>query len=212
MDEMKTFLIRSLRSGGYGVVEMDTPEEAKRAIDTEVETYLDGRRIFIREDQHREPPRYVQTPNMRPPYRGGAGFGFDERYDDRDRRYYDRRDDDRRDYDRRDYDRRDYDRRDREYSPPRGRDPYARRQSRAPRESMIYVGNISYETTWATLKDTFRVIGPVARADVMTDPATGRSRGSGTVLFERPEDARRAIDEFDQKELDGRRIQVREYY
>lgn len=46
----------------------------------------------------------------------------------------------------------------------------------------LYVGNLSFETTWADLKDHFRTAGDVERADVMMD-SSRRSKGWGTVRF-----------------------------
>lgn len=46
----------------------------------------------------------------------------------------------------------------------------------------LYVGNLSFETTWADLKDHFRSAGEVERADVMMD-SSRRSKGWGTVRF-----------------------------
>lgn len=49
----------------------------------------------------------------------------------------------------------------------------------------LYVGNLSFETTWADLKDHFRSAGEVERADVMMD-SSRRSKGWGTVRFRTP--------------------------
>lgn len=49
----------------------------------------------------------------------------------------------------------------------------------------LYVGNLSFETTWADLKDHFRTAGEVERADVMMD-GSRRSKGWGTVRFSTP--------------------------
>ena len=49
----------------------------------------------------------------------------------------------------------------------------------------LYVGNLSFETTWADLKDHFRTAGEVERADVMMD-SSRRSKGWGTVRFRTP--------------------------
>ena len=56
---------------------------------------------------------------------------------------------------------------------------------RAPRESgcRVYVGNLSYETSWQTLKDHFREAGNVVHADVMQEPS-GRSKGCGLVTLD----------------------------
>lgn len=49
----------------------------------------------------------------------------------------------------------------------------------------LYVGNLSFETTWADLKDHFRTAGEVERADVTVD-GSRRSKGWGTVRFSTP--------------------------
>ncbi|CAM9466731.1 unnamed protein product, partial [Sphacelaria rigidula] len=73
----------------------------------------------------------------------------------------------------------------------------------------LYVGNLSFETTWADLKDHFRSSGEVERADVMMD-SSRRSKGWGTVRFRTPEEAQTAIQELNGTELGSRQIEVRE--
>eukprot|EP00752_Nemacystus_decipiens_P011923 g10573.t1 len=73
----------------------------------------------------------------------------------------------------------------------------------------LYVGNLSFETTWADLKDHFRTAGEVERADVMMD-GSRRSKGWGTVRFSTPEEAQTAIQELNGTELGSRQIEVRE--
>ncbi|CAN0340125.1 unnamed protein product, partial [Hapterophycus canaliculatus] len=73
----------------------------------------------------------------------------------------------------------------------------------------LYVGNLSFETTWADLKDHFRSSGEVERADVMMD-GSRRSKGWGTVRFSTPEEAQTAIQELNGTELGSRQIEVRE--
>jgi len=72
----------------------------------------------------------------------------------------------------------------------------------------IYVGNLSYATSWQDLKDCFRSFGSVVHAAIMEHD--GRSRGCGIVEFSRPEDAARAIEEMADSELDGRPLIIRE--
>eukprot|EP00126_Sphaerothecum_destruens_P003405 Sdes_comp17144_c0_seq1m6312 len=71
----------------------------------------------------------------------------------------------------------------------------------------IFVGNISYATSWQDLKDIFRNVGNIVRADVLMTP-DGRSRGQGIVLFETEEDAAKAIEVYDHTEVGGRPIHV----
>eukprot|EP00238_Polyblepharides_amylifera_P000799 CAMPEP_0196570578 /NCGR_PEP_ID=MMETSP1081-20130531/721_1 /TAXON_ID=36882 /ORGANISM="Pyramimonas amylifera, Strain CCMP720" /LENGTH=219 /DNA_ID=CAMNT_0041887103 /DNA_START=38 /DNA_END=697 /DNA_ORIENTATION=+ len=73
-----------------------------------------------------------------------------------------------------------------------------------------YVMNLSWDTTWQTLKDHFRQVGTVVYADVMTDVHSGRSKGAGIVEFEHADEALQAISTLSNSELDGRSILVRE--
>ena len=73
----------------------------------------------------------------------------------------------------------------------------------------VYVGNLSWETTWQDLKDHFRAAGEVSHADVMQEH-DGRSKGCGIVSFARAGDAANAIATLNQTELGGRVIFVRE--
>ncbi|KAL6877249.1 RNA-binding domain-containing protein [Trichoderma longibrachiatum] len=76
----------------------------------------------------------------------------------------------------------------------------------------IYVANLPYNVGWQDLKDLFRQaarIGGVLRADVHTGP-DGRPKGSGIVVFESPDDARSAIQQFNGYDWQGRLLEVRE--
>lgn len=72
----------------------------------------------------------------------------------------------------------------------------------------IYVGNLPYSFRWQDLKDEFKKIGNVVRADIMED-YRGYSKGSGTVEFETPEEAQLAIEKYNGFELGGRIVNVR---
>ena len=71
----------------------------------------------------------------------------------------------------------------------------------------LFVGNLSFDTTWRELKDHFRQCGDVERADVRF--SDGKSRGFGTVRFYKKEDAEAAIARLNGVELQGRAIEVR---
>eukprot|EP01039_Chlorochromonas_danica_P006319 gene6319-6968_t len=73
----------------------------------------------------------------------------------------------------------------------------------------LYVGQLPFDVAWQDLKDHFKTIGPVLRADVALD-ASGRSRGFGFVEYENAEDATRAIAQLNESVFGGRRIYVRE--
>ncbi len=74
----------------------------------------------------------------------------------------------------------------------------------------LYVGGLSYDTTEATLKDTFAQAGTVESAVIIIDKMTNRSKGFGFVEMATDEEAKKAIETFDGKELDGRTIKVNE--
>lgn len=74
----------------------------------------------------------------------------------------------------------------------------------------LFVGNLPFSTEEGTLQDLFAQAGQVESVRVMRDQATGRSRGFGFVEMATDDDARAAIEKFNETELDGRRIAVNE--
>lgn len=74
----------------------------------------------------------------------------------------------------------------------------------------LYVGGLSYNTTQQGLQDAFAQAGTVSSATILTDKMTGRSRGFGFVEMENDEEALKAIDMWNGKELDGRTLTVNE--
>lgn len=75
-------------------------------------------------------------------------------------------------------------------------------------ERKLFVGGISWDTTEESLKEFFEQIGEVEEAKIITDRMTGKSKGFGFVTMKNAEDANKAIEELDGKELDGRAIAV----
>ena len=73
----------------------------------------------------------------------------------------------------------------------------------------LYVGNLPWSTGEAELEEMFAAIGAVTSANVITDRDTGRSRGFGFVEMS-DDDAKRAIEELNGNEVDGRTIKVNE--
>ena len=74
----------------------------------------------------------------------------------------------------------------------------------------LYVGGLSYDTVENTLKETFSQAGTVESATVITDKMSGRSKGFGFVEMSSDEEAQKAIDMFNGKEIDGRTVTVNE--
>jgi RNA recognition motif-containing protein len=74
----------------------------------------------------------------------------------------------------------------------------------------IYVGNLTWETTADDLLALFQEHGRVARAQVITDRETGRSRGFGFVEMEDDSEAQRAVDALNGQSYKGRPLTVNE--
>jgi len=77
-------------------------------------------------------------------------------------------------------------------------------------EKKLYVGSLSYETTEDSLRDLFSKAGTVDSATIIIDKFSGRSKGFGFVEMSSEEEAKKAIEMFNGKELDGRNIVVDE--
>jgi RNA recognition motif-containing protein len=74
----------------------------------------------------------------------------------------------------------------------------------------IYVGNLSYSSTSNSLEEIFSEFGEVSSAKVVSDRDTGRSKGFGFVEMANSNEAQTAIDELNNKEIDGRKLRVNE--
>jgi len=74
----------------------------------------------------------------------------------------------------------------------------------------LFVGGLSWDTTEDNLGSFFSQIGNVVSASIITDKYSGRSKGFGFVEMGSEEDAKKAIEELNGKELDGRAITVSE--
>ena len=72
----------------------------------------------------------------------------------------------------------------------------------------IYVGNISWGLTDQDLENDFAEHGTGTSAKIITDRATGRSRGFGFV--EMSDGAEAAIEALNGTEVDGRELVVNE--
>ena len=72
----------------------------------------------------------------------------------------------------------------------------------------LFVGNLSFETTENDLQDAFAAFGTVTEANLMMDRTTNRPRGFGFVTMSTPEEAQKAIDGLNGKDLGGRALTV----
>lgn len=71
------------------------------------------------------------------------------------------------------------------------------------------MGNLPFSYDSSSLESLFSSYGAVTSASVISDRDTGRSRGFGFVEMA-DEDGRKAIDELNGKDVDGRRLTVNE--
>jgi len=74
----------------------------------------------------------------------------------------------------------------------------------------LYVGGLSYNTTEDTLKNTFSQAGTVETANIIIDKFSNRSKGFGFVEMSTDEEAKKAVEMLNGKELDGRTLTVNE--
>lgn len=74
----------------------------------------------------------------------------------------------------------------------------------------IYVGNLAYSVTDDDLRDAFAAFGDVARAKVIMDRDTGRSKGFGFVEMSDDGQAQAAIDGLNEQPINGRNVRVNE--
>ncbi|MCK9324660.1 MAG: RNA-binding protein [Bacteroidales bacterium] len=72
----------------------------------------------------------------------------------------------------------------------------------------IYVGSLPYRITGADLKEIFEEYGEVMSSTVIMDKYTGRSKGFGFVEMGNDEEAKKAIEQLNSAEVEGRTIVV----
>ncbi|MDH3981894.1 MAG: RNA-binding protein [Kiritimatiellaceae bacterium] len=75
-------------------------------------------------------------------------------------------------------------------------------------EKRIYVGNLSYGSTEDDVLALFQQAGTVVSCQLMLDKFTSRSRGFAFVEMETVEEANKAVELFNEKDLDGRNLRV----
>lgn len=72
----------------------------------------------------------------------------------------------------------------------------------------LFVGNLSYQTLEQDLQEYFSQAGSVTSVNLMFDKFTGKSRGFAFVELASPEEANKAVEMFNGKELQGRALTV----
>jgi len=75
-------------------------------------------------------------------------------------------------------------------------------------ERVLYVNNLNYDTTEASLEKAFKEFGTVERVAIGYR-RDGRSLGNAQVQFRTKKEAQTAIDQMNEQEVDGRPIKVK---
>ena len=76
--------------------------------------------------------------------------------------------------------------------------------------SKLYVGNMSFNTTEADLRDAFGQFGSVTDVYIASDRMTGRPRGFAFVTFGTEAEAQVAVEKMNGVDMDGRQLTVNE--
>ena len=72
----------------------------------------------------------------------------------------------------------------------------------------MYVSNLSFHTSDDDLKNLFSQFGAVSSAKVIMDRDTGKSRGFGFVEMNSDSEAKEAIKNLNNKDIEGRLMSV----
>ena len=72
----------------------------------------------------------------------------------------------------------------------------------------IYVSNLSFDTTSESLKELFAEFGEITSANIITDRATGFSRGFGFVEMVNQDEGGKAIEKLNATDFEGKTIKV----
>jgi cold-inducible RNA-binding protein len=74
----------------------------------------------------------------------------------------------------------------------------------------LFVGNMSFQTSESELRSVFEPYGEIARVQIITDRDTGRARGFAFVEMTNDDEAAKAIEGLNGKDVNGRALNVNE--
>ncbi|MBS0010986.1 MAG: RNA-binding protein [Bacteroidales bacterium] len=74
----------------------------------------------------------------------------------------------------------------------------------------IYVGNLAYGVRENDLKELFEEYGEASSVRIIKDKMTGKSKGFGFVEMENESEAREAISNLNETDVQGRKLVVNE--
>ncbi|MEP6465161.1 MAG: RNA-binding protein [Parafilimonas sp.] len=72
----------------------------------------------------------------------------------------------------------------------------------------LYVSNLSFHTSEEDLESLFTKIGKVTSVKIIMDRETNRSRGFAFVEMASEDEGKKAIEELNGKEIEGRQLSV----
>ena len=79
---------------------------------------------------------------------------------------------------------------------------------RSEMEKRLYVGNLSYGSTESDVQELFEQAGRVVSCELVLDKFTSRSRGFAFVEMGTEDEAQKAVEMFNEYELQGRPLRV----
>ncbi|MCX6749786.1 MAG: RNA-binding protein [Candidatus Pacearchaeota archaeon] len=74
----------------------------------------------------------------------------------------------------------------------------------------VYVGNLPFSVDDEKLREIFAKFGDIEEATIIKDKFSGRSKGFGFVTFTDDAAAKKAIEELNDKDVEGRNLKVNE--
>lgn len=72
----------------------------------------------------------------------------------------------------------------------------------------IYIGNLNFTVDEAKLKKIFEKYGEVSSVRIIKDKETGENKGYGFIEMKNDEEGKKAIQEMNSQEIDGRHVKV----
>ncbi len=74
----------------------------------------------------------------------------------------------------------------------------------------VYVGNLPFSVDDEKLRELFSSYGEIEESSVIKDKFSGRSKGFGFVTFKNDDEAKKAIEAMNEKEVESRALKVNE--
>ncbi len=74
----------------------------------------------------------------------------------------------------------------------------------------VYIGNLPFSFDDEGLRKICESYGEIEECTVIKDKFSGRSKGFGFVTFKNDDDAKKAIEAMNEKEVEGRNLKVNE--